>query len=461
MKLFLIFLIAIQLSQYIKCKFPDNKTSHDLEEIYSAKYLEFDTEFEKNNLYLEKSKNYAFPNTIRINNKGILFISVPRHLFGDKIDSYIPGTINTLTNGKLKPWPNEEENNYNKGRIHSIVGFEIDLDGNIYLLNHKKNKERELLIYHQNGTLKDNYNLNDVTRHKEHESFLSNIVLDLTYNFAYISDTGKISKNDFSNDDLKNHTKSNLIVLNLKNRVAIRFMQKHVSTVPDLEHEQINKNINIDNIGLYGLALSCDKRFLYYAPVKSNKLYSVSTFYLQEERTIRNKDIIEYNKKSAGFEFISSARGLFYYTSIEENSILVNFYERILTFENLRSIRYGDIFEKNVPVSLAFNGTTGYLYYLVNRHNIFVNDNLNKELNIDENNFFIYKIKINDRSYLYPCNIYSYIPASSWIFIIALALLLSYLVLNLIQYVVRLSPKQKKTTEPNEEELVYMDEEKL
>ena len=101
MKLFLIFLIAIQLSQYIKCKFPDNKTSHDLEEIYSVKYLEFDTEFEKNNLYLEKSKNYAFPNTIRINNKGILFISVPRHLFGDKIDSYIPGTINTLTNGKL------------------------------------------------------------------------------------------------------------------------------------------------------------------------------------------------------------------------------------------------------------------------------------------------------------------------------------------------------------------------
>ena len=330
----------------------------------------------------------------------------------------------------------------------------------MYLLNHKKNQERELLIYHQNGTLKDTYNLNDVTKHKEHDSYLSNIVLDLTYNFAYISDTGKIFKEDFEIDDFENHTKSNLIVLNLNNRIAIRFMQKHISSIPDINHKQINKNINIDNIGLYGLALSCDKRFLYFSPVKSNKLYSVSTFYLQEERTIRNKDIIEYNKKTAGFEFISSARGLFYYTSIEENSILVNFYERILTFENLRSVRHGDFFGENVPVSITFNGTSGYLYYLVNKHNIFVNGNLYKEINISQKNFFIYKIRVNDRSYLYPCNIYSYIPSSSWIFIIGLSLLLSYLVLSLIHYVVKLSPKKKGTNELNEEELVYMDDEK-
>ena len=460
MKYILLILIFIQLVHFISCKFPDNKTRNDMEEIYSKKYLEFDDDLSENNLYEKKSKKWAFPNTIRINNKGTLFMSVPRHLFGDEIDSYIPGTINSLINGKLKPWPNKEENDFNKGRIHSIVGFEIDLEGNMYLLNHKKNKERELLVYYQNGTLKNSYNLNDVTKHKEHESFLSNIVLDLTYNFAYIADTGKILEDTFDDDDLKNHTKSNLIVLNLKNGVVLKFMQKHASTKPDLNHKQINNKINIDDIGLYGLALSCDKRFLYYSPVKSNKLYSVSTFYLQEERTIRNKDIIEYNKKSASFEFISSARGLFYYTSIEENSILVNFYERILTFENLRSIRYGDIFDDNVPVSMTFNGTTGYLYYLVNKHNILVNDNLKKELNTVQNNFFIYRIKINDRSYLYPCNIYSYIPNSSWIFIIGLSFLLSYLVLNLIHYVVKLSPKEKDKIETPEEELAFIDEEK-
>ena len=460
MKFIFIFFTLIHFNYYIICKFPDNRTRTHIEEIYSSKYLEFDIDLEKNKLYEEKSKKYAFPNTIRFNNKGTLFISVPRHLFGDEIDSYIPGTFNSLVNGKLKPWPNQKENDYNKGRIHSIVGFEIDLEGNMYLLNHKKNKKRELLIYNQNGILKKFYNLNDVTKHKDHESFLSNIVLDLTYNFAYISDTGKISKEDYKEDDLEYNTKSNLIVLNLKNKVALKFMQKHASTLPDINHKKVNNKINIDNIGLYGLALSCDKRFLYYSPVKSNKLYSVSTFYLQEERTIRDKDIQEYDKKTAGFEFISSARGLFYYTSIEENSILVNFYERIFSFENLRSIRYGEIFDKNVPVSIAFNGTSGYLYYLVNRHNIFVDDNLEKELDINQNNFFIYKVKTNDRSYLYPCNIYSYIPNSSWIFIIGFALLLSYFVLNLIQFIVKLSPKEKEITEHNEEELAYLEEEK-
>ena len=457
MKIQIIFLLLI-LSCY-KSKFPDNKTSiNDTIEVYKAKYLEFETYNELNNLYEKNSKKYAFPNTIRINNKGVLFVSVPRHFFGDEIDSYIPGSINCLINNKLYPWPNQDENDFYKGRIHSIVGFEIDLDDNIYLLNHKRNKERELLVYYKNGTIKDSYNLNEVTIHKDHESLLSNIVLDLTYNFAYISDTGKISEKDFKEGQLKNDTKSNLIVLNLKNKAAIRFLTKEQSTLPDINHEKINENIEINNLGLYGLALSCDKRFLYYSPIKSTKLYQINTFILQDERTIRNKDINEYDKKYASFEFLSSARGIFYYTTIEENSILVNFYQKLLPFDNLRAIRNGKIFGDKIPISLAFNGTSGYLFYLVNKHHIFINDNFKKELDIQKDNFFIYKIDIHDRSYLYPCNIYSYIPSYYWIAIVIISLVLSYFVYRLIHYVAKLSPKKKEELEPNEEELGYINE---
>ena len=215
MKMSLITLIFFILFALITCKFPDNKTKDDIDLIYSAKYLEFNTTEEINNLYLQHSKSYAFPNTIRINNRGELFISVPRHLFGEKIDKYIPGTINCLKDGKLNPWPNQEENDFDTGRIRSIVGFEIDLDGNLYLLNHKENKERELLVYYKNGTIKDVYNLTQVTTHKEHESLLTNIILDLTYDFAYITDTGKIFDEDYKNSKNKNDTKSSLLVLNL------------------------------------------------------------------------------------------------------------------------------------------------------------------------------------------------------------------------------------------------------
>ena len=93
--------------------------------------------------------------------------------------------------------------------------------------------------------------------------------------------------------------------------------------MPDIKHKKMNNKADISNIGLYGLALYCDKRFLYYSPIKSEKLYQINTYYLQDERTIRNKDIHEYDKIYAPFELFSSARGLFYYTTIEENSILV------------------------------------------------------------------------------------------------------------------------------------------
>ena len=454
----LITLIFFILFALITCKFPDNKTKDDIDLIYSAKYLEFNTTEEINNLYLQNSKSYAFPNTIRINNRGELFISVPRHLFGEKKDKYIPGTINCLKDGKLNPWPNQEENDFDTGRIRSIVGFEIDLDGNLYLLNHKENKERELLVYYKNGTIKDVYNLTQVTTHKEHESLLTNIILDLTYDFAYITDTGKIFDEDYKNSKNKNDTKSSLLVLNLKNKVTIRFLRKEKSSMPDLSLPKINSKIDIDDIGLYGIALSCDKRFLYYTPVKSDKLYKINTLYLQDERTLRNKDINVLNKKYSSFEIMSSARGLFYYTSIEENSVLVNFYERILSFNNVRSVSHGKLFDDNVPVSLTFNGTTGYLFYLVNRHHIFINDNIEKKLDINQDNFFIYKVKTNDRSYLYPCNIYSYIPNSTWIAIIIISLMLSYGVLKLIVFVTKLSPK-KKEMEMNEEELAYINDE--
>ena len=454
----LITLIFFILFALITCKFPDNKTKDDIDLIYSAKYLEFNTTEEINNLYLQHSKSYAFPNTIRINNRGELFISVPRHLFREKIDKYIPGTINCLKDGKLNPWPNQEENDFDTGRIRSIVGFEIDLDGNLYLLNHKENKERELLVYYKNGTIKDVYNLTQVTTHKEHESLLTNIVLDLTYDFAYISDTGKILDEDYKNSKNKNDTKSSLLVLNLKNKVTIRFLRKEKSSMPDLSLPKINSKIDIDDIGLYGIALSCDKRFLYYTPVKSDKLYKINTLYLQDERTLRNKDINILNKKYSSFEIMSSARGLFYYTSIEENSVLVNFYERILSFNNVRSVSHGKLFDDNVPVSLTFNGTTGYLFYLVNRHHIFINDNIGKKLDINQDNFFIYKVKTNDRSYLYPCNIYSYIPNSTWIAIIIISLILSYGVFKLIVFVTKLTPK-KKEMEMNEEELAYINDE--
>ena len=60
-----IIIILLVFSIY-KCKFPDNKTRDEIEEIYKAKYLKFETHKNLNNLYEQNARKYAFPNTIRI-----------------------------------------------------------------------------------------------------------------------------------------------------------------------------------------------------------------------------------------------------------------------------------------------------------------------------------------------------------------------------------------------------------
>ena len=363
--LYLIFFLI----KIIKTKYPDNKTNPEL--VFESNLLNFHS----NNIDLLKKYNmigkyFAFPNTIRINKLGILFVSVPRHIFNETVASSIPGTINIIKDKILYPWPNEKENNYLYGLIHSIVGFEIDLDGNVWMLNHNK-KIHEILVYNIKGYLIKRYNLTNITIHSKHESYLSNILLDLKDNYAFISDTGKIFKNSFDEKDKENNytkTKSNIITVNLKTGLSYKNLQKEVSLRPLNNYEKENSfSDKIDKIGLYGIALTCDKEFLYYSPIRSNKIYSIFAYKLKEERVlIKLKDIIEYNKKVSGFEMISSARGLLYYTAIEDNSVLVHFHERFLSFKVIRSISqnkklYNDYY-KEYPSSITFNGTTGYLF---------------------------------------------------------------------------------------------------
>jgi hypothetical protein len=329
------------------------------------------------------------------------------------------------------------------------------------MLNHKK-QIHEILVYDVNGNFLKKYNLTLSTIHSKHESYLSNILLDLKDNYAFITDTGKIFQNSFDEKDKESNytkTKSNIITVKLESGLSFKNLQKDPSLRPINHYENENAFSNkIDKIGLYGIALTCDKNFLYYYPIRSDKLYSIFAYKLKDERAIMKfSDIVEYNKKVSGFEMISSARGLLYYTAIEDNSILVHFHERLLSFNTIRSIGqnkklYKD-YDKEFPSSLTFNGTTGFLFYLVNSHNIFLDNNLHKPLNESEINFKIYKVMVNDRSYLYPCNVFSYMPNYIWGFIVVGSLSLSIFLIRLMKFIGTLDDKKNEEIINDESEL--------
>ena len=446
--LLLLLLISITIS-----KFPDNITNPEL--IFSSNFLDFNIS-NKTLLrnYYNFGKRICIPHTIRIDKYGKLFISIPRHL--NENGEYIPGTINILKNNQLYPWPNEKENDFYNGMIHSVAGFEINVDGYLFLLNHINKTHNNILYYSPEGKLLRIFDLSNATKHLNHQSFLSNIVVDLIYNYAYITDTG-ILFNNSNNTNIEN-TESNILVVNLEKNLTLRTIEDNICVYPNISYLPKTSDININNIGVYGLALDCSKRTLYFSPVKSNKLYSIRTFKLQEERTIRGEtDISSINKNTAGFELTSSARGILYYTSIEENAVLVNFYEREYSFNIIRKIGHElDKFnetKKEFPTSLTFNGTTGYLFYLVNRHNIFINDNINKKLE-DENNFQIYKVFVHDRSYLYSCNVSEYMPSYYWPIIVMISMIISF---YLIIFMKKVGNIPINENEEKDEELIKMD----
>ena len=447
MNTIVIILLFLQIT-FIISKYPDNKTNPYF--IYNFTTLPFANATKE---YNETGKFYAYPSTIRISPKGDLFVSVPRHVFNNKtISRSIPGTINQIKDGLLYPWPSLEENTYNVGRLGSVVGFEIDLKGRLWLLNHRR-KEREVIIYNKDGTYFKSINITTATIHRYHMSYLSNILLDLQRGFAYISDTGNIFGNP--NDPAK--TKSNIIVLNLENEFALKILQKDTSSKPEVNYEYDDTfKTTIKNIGLYGIALTCDKKHLYYSPVKSRQMYSLQTYKLQDEHAVRGVDEIQnYTKRFASFEITSSARGILYYTAIDDNSINVNFYERDITFSITRKVGHDK--EKNketleeYPTSLTFNGTTGMLFYLVNKHNILLDKDITERIDDKKVNFQIMSVYVNDRSYLYPCNFFYYMPNHFWVFILVVSLGLAYILIRIIKQVGKLDKREKIKVKENED----------
>ena len=427
-------------------KYPDNKT--EPEYLYNFTTLPF---INASQDYIDKGQYHAFPQAIRVSPNGELFISVPRHIFPNDIASSIPGTINKIYNNTLIPWPTLESNDYINGDIKSVVGFEIDLEGRLWLLNHSKDK-REILVYNKKGQKVKAFDLSSATTHKEHTSYLTTIRLDMKNKYAYITDTGRLL-----NDTQQMNTKSNLIVVNLETELSIKILQKDISTKPNF-----NYNNTIKNIGLYGLALSCDKSTLYYSPLKSNEIFSLQTSKLRDQHIIRGDiDIHKSNKSVASFEMILSARGIFYYTAIEDNGIYVNFYESEYKFEPKTLRRIGHDSNKHndtineIPTSLTFNSTTGYLLYLVNRYQYFMTD-VNQRIDPNKINFQIMNVYVNDRSYLYPCNLLYYMDNYLLVIIVMVALSISYGIIYIIRFVSKIDKEEKSNKEEHGQELLML-----
>ena len=372
---------------------------------YKMKWVNytFPTEAAYNNYFNNKIYENHIPVGIKINSKGKMFVAVPR------LKSNVYSTLNVLEGYssdrviQLSPFPSLSENEVeNPDGLKSVMGFEIDLDDNLWVLDmgtvagNRTAGAAKLRKYNSDGKKVKDYPLDGYIQPAT--SFLNDLVIDPKDGWVYIADSSDLTPA--------------FIVINTKTGEIRRLMEKDPSTMPDLSlwinvnGVKVNGDMPIET-GLDGIALSCSKKTLYYTPLTSRTLYAIKTEYLKADNTKQKDHVIELGYKlSASGGLVSSRNGRLYLTSLELNSVLLQS-DIKPNAENFQFNVFKPIINDSKlvwPDTFAFDNEKKTLYIIANQFHNFMSGNMNfiDPINGDAN-FYIWSVYVNDKSYLEDC----------------------------------------------------------
>ncbi|MEI2406281.1 L-dopachrome tautomerase-related protein [Niallia taxi] len=271
----------------------------------------------------------AMPTGVTVSETGRIFICFPK--WGDVVKF----TVAEIVEGQLQPYPSYETNLFDPGNITmsfiSVQSVVADGRGTLWVLDTAapnfsepiKGGAKLVAIDLKSNTIKKVYN------------FSENVVLPTTYlndvridfrvgkaGYAYITDSS--SKGPGA-----------IIVLDLENGNSFRRLNGAISTSPDpyfipKVEGQMLMNRNKDGstspfrLASDSLAISPDGKIVYFSPLTSRHLFSISTESLRD-KTISDLDLSYHvgylGEKGASDGMITDAEGTVYTGDYENNSI--------------------------------------------------------------------------------------------------------------------------------------------
>lgn len=271
------------------------------------------------------------PTGVTVSQSGRIFVNFPR--WGDKVDY----TVAEVKNGRTVAYPNAEINrpNYNKPAeaLVSVQSVVIDPQDRLWILDTgsikfgstsyggpkligvdlKQNRIFKKILFPQDVTLKTTY-LNDIR-------------FDLRRGkagMAFITDSSDKGPNG-------------IIVVDLDSGRSWRKLNDHPSTkaVPNflatVEGQPImnrmpNQPPSSIKIGADGIAISADGERLFYCPLASRNLYSVSVDALINESSTAEQvaaTVVDHGDKGGASDGLESdAKNRVYLTNYEHNAIM-------------------------------------------------------------------------------------------------------------------------------------------
>lgn len=347
----------------------------------------------------EKSDMYgkALMQGVKVDKNSEMYVSTARWGGAD-----IPATLSKLKKQdgeyKLVPYPSEKINDvHNPKGLKAVLGFEVDRNNVMWILDQghvagaptKRGDEKLVLWDIDKNKEIQRYEFSDKDSSRQC-SFLNDIVVDNDSGIAYITDSGIFCQ----------PLDGGLIVYDSNSNKARRVLS---GTKFTNNEKNFFFNINGEPVlsqnpmltGADGIALSGDKKTLYWTNLTGNTLYSIETAILRDFS--RSEDELQASVKEVT-TLPSNTDGM---TADRDN----NLYMTGLTINGImkRDAQTGDIsrltynHEMVWPDTLAW-GADNNIYISSNNLHVWVDGKMN--FNSPKNsNFKIWKLSVNKKPY--------------------------------------------------------------
>jgi len=333
----------------------------------------------------------------KVDSKGNIYVSTARWGGPD-----VPATLSKVVvkDGKkvLQPYPSVEMNKVGDGHaFQAVLGFEIDRNDVLWILDQghvagaPSIPGAEKLVLWDTKTNKEIQRLEfDDTLSDKKCSFLNDVAVDNDTGFAYIADSGIFC------DPLA----GGIIVYDSKTNTARRFLDRTVFT-----QDQAGFVFRIDGrpvlpntpmrTGADGIALSGDKKTLYWTNLTGNILYSLPAALLRDPNATEQQVRMAVRQVNT---MISNTDGM---TCDRDNNVIAT--ALMINGLQIREAKTGQVRPFFIHPEMAWPDTLswgpgGDLYVVNNHLNLFVDGSMNFE-DPPVPNFRIWKLKVNRKAY--------------------------------------------------------------
>jgi sugar lactone lactonase YvrE len=323
------------------------------------------------------------PTGVAVSHEGRIFTNFPR--WGDRVEF----TLGELRDGKVVPYPSAELNNPTDAeKLLSVQSVVVDPNNRLWALDTGsiefgpiKGQQWPKLVgidLRNNQVFKVIHFPSDVVRSK---TYLNDVRFDLSrgpQGLAFITDSGV----------------GGLIVVDLASGKSWRKLDGHPAVTPDpafhvaLEGRPLTMKVASD-----GLALGGDGKRLFFCPLSSRKLYSVSLDALADPALPYGevaKTLQQEEREFASDGLESDVQGRVYLTDFEHNAINLRLpdgeYRTLVADERLWW-----------PDTLAL-ATNGFLYVTANQ--LHRQPRLNGGKDLRQKPYSLFRVKVDGRPVL-------------------------------------------------------------